>query len=203
MNIRESIREILIEDNRMRGVIRHLVRDVVEVFKNEDEGEFYLPEYFEDRDEMLYEFDGLYPFTMEIYLEHGEYGVNAEYAREDEIFLIKIRYNPEDKKTILYKLVGELNEIIAHELTHLKQKIKKTFNLDVDEPETSIEYYTQPHEIDAQYYGFKRLSKLTRKPFKDVVKNWFDTHKELHKLKDNEIEIVVDKILNYKNERNI
>ena len=34
-----------------------------------------------------------------------------------------------------------------------------------------IKYYTQPHELDAQVYGFKRLSKLRNKPFEQVVRN--------------------------------
>lgn len=198
MNIRETIRKIINEDNRMREPIRKIVRDIISVVKNEDEGEFYLPEYFEDDDSMVYEFNKLNPFSVDVIIEYGKYGVNASYLRDDEIIIVKIQYDKNDKKNILYKLIGELNELIAHELRHLKQHKTGLFDLDVEEPESPLEYYTQPHEIDSQYFGFKRLSRLTKKPFNKVVKNWFDTHKELHQLNDNEVEIVVDKILNYR-----
>jgi hypothetical protein len=196
MNIRETIRKIINEDNRMREPIRKIVKDIISIVKEEDEGEFYLPEYFEDT--MVYEFIGLNPFSVELIIEYGKFGVNAQYMREDDTIVVKIQYEEGNKKNMLYKLIGELNEIIAHELRHSKQQQKSMFDLDVEEPEGSLEYYTQPHEIDAQYYGFKRLSKLLKKPFKDVVEDWFDTHKELHQLTDDEIEIVINKILKYR-----
>jgi hypothetical protein len=196
MNIRETIRKIINEDNRMREPIRKIVKDIISIVKEEDEGEFYLPEYFEDT--MVYEFIGLNPFSVELIIEYGKFGLNAQYMREDDTIVVKIQYEEGNKKNMLYKLIGELNEIIAHELRHSKQQQKSMFDLDVEEPEGSLEYYTQPHEIDAQYHGFKRLSKLLKKPFKDVVEDWFDTHKELHQLTDDEIEIVINKILKYR-----
>lgn len=44
--------------------------------------------------------------------------------------------------------------------------------------------YTQPKELDAQIYGFKRLSKLTKTPLMDVIRNWFETHRDIHQLDD-------------------
>ena len=49
---------ILMEDNRRREVIRKIVKDLIIVFKDNEEGDFYLPEYFEDRI-MIYDFPGL------------------------------------------------------------------------------------------------------------------------------------------------
>ena len=198
MNVRENIRRILNENNRMSGIIRAIVRDIIFVFKQEDDGEYYLPEYFEERDEMVYEFDGLNPFSVEVNIEDGDYDVDAEYYRDDETILIKITYDTSNKNEILYKLIGDLNEVVAHEVRHIKQQRKNMFDLNVEEPKSSLDYYTQPHEIDAQYFGFKRISRLRKIPFDDVVKEWFETHKDTHKLNDDEIGIVVDKILNYK-----
>ena len=57
----------------MKGKIRQIVRDIITVFKNEDEGEFQLPEYFEDRDEMVYNFVGLpVPLSVEVDLNHDD-----------------------------------------------------------------------------------------------------------------------------------
>ena len=75
MNIRETIRKIINEDNRIREPIRKIVKDIISIVKEEDEGEFYLPEYFEDT--MVYEFIGLNPFSVELIIEYGKFGVNA------------------------------------------------------------------------------------------------------------------------------
>jgi len=198
MNIKERIRKIINEDNRMRQPIREIVKDIISVVKNENDGEFYLPEYFEDRDSMTYEFNGLDSFSVEVLIEDGPYGVNASFLRDYNTILVTIRYDKNNKKSILYKLIGELNEVIAHEIRHLKQQKTNMFDLDVEEPESPLEYYIQPHEIDAQYFGFKRLSRLLKKPLSKVVKDWFDTHKDLHRLNDDEIKIVINKILNHK-----
>jgi len=105
MNIKETIRKIINEDNRMREPIRKIVRDIISVVKNEDEGEFYLPEYFEDDDSMVYEFNKLNPFSVDVIIEYGKYGVNASYVRDDETIMVKIQYGKNDKNNILYKLM--------------------------------------------------------------------------------------------------
>jgi len=198
MNVRESIRKIINEDNRMRRPIRKVVRDIITLIKQEGTGEFYLPEYFEEENSMVYEFIGLNPFSVEVIIEYGEYEVDAYFSRDNDTIIITIRYEKNEKNSILYDLVGELNEVVAHELRHIVQQKNNLYDLDVEEPESPLEYYSQPHEIDAQYFGFKRLSRLLKKPFDKVVRNWFDTHKEQHRLDDDEIEIVIDKILNHK-----
>jgi hypothetical protein len=204
MNIRETIKKIINEDNRMKGNIRQIVRDIITVFKNEEEGEFGLPEYFEDRDEMVYNFVGLpVPLSVELKMVIDEsvedFQMDAEYYRDEHTIILTIIYNPNDKSQITYDLIGELNEVIAHELKHTRQRVTGNYNLDVKEPEKPLEYYSQPHEIDAQYFGFKRLSRLTGKPFEEVVRNWFDTHEDQHGLTDDETEIIIDKVLNHKN----
>jgi hypothetical protein len=63
---------------------------------------------------------------------------------------------------------------------------------------TGYEYYTQDHELDAQYEGFKRMSKITRKPFELLVKDWFENNKDIHQMSDEESKLVVDKILKFR-----
>lgn len=47
-----------------------------------------------------------------------------------------------------YQLIGELNEIIAHEMEHVRQDYFDEFDLfDVKTTENNLEYYLQPHEI--------------------------------------------------------
>ena len=41
---------LLLENKKRRNVIRTLVRDIITVFKGEDEGEYYLPNYLDNED---------------------------------------------------------------------------------------------------------------------------------------------------------
>lgn len=197
-----NLKKILLEDGRRREIIRTLVRDIIKVYKSEDEGEFYLPNYIDEEND-FYNFPSInYDFVIELILKTDEtiegFKVDANFYREDYIISVEIDYNPEIKKTLTYDLVGELNEILAHEIRHIDQMIKGTHDLDVPEEEDPYKYYTQDHELDAQVFGFKRLSKITNTPFDVVVKRWFQTHKDVHRLNDEETKSVVNKILNYK-----
>jgi hypothetical protein len=203
MNLKEIVRkELLSEQGRKRDVIRRVIKDIVTVFKNEDEGEYYLPEYFEDRDEMVYDFMTMgESFTVEMIMEVNDeidsFKVNAEIYNDDHAIKLVIQYNSDKKNQILYDLIGELNEVIAHELKHIDQNIRGMFVSKSYRGKDPVKYYTQPKELDAQVFGFKRLSKLTRKPFDEVVINWFETHRDIHQLDDNGIKKVIDKLFDY------
>jgi hypothetical protein len=195
-------KSILLEDNRNRDVIRTIVRDIVQAFKDNDEGEFYLPEdvsgnHYYNVPKLSSEI--VIELTIEPDSEIDDYMINAEYFRDVDIFGITILYNPDNKQRSLYGIVGELNEVIAHELRHVHQKTKGTHDLSVEEPEDPYLYYTQPHEVDAQVHGFKRMSQITRKPFEELVKNWFDTHKDLHGMDDDDVNKVIQVLIDYKN----
>ena len=129
MNLKEIVRkELLSEQGRKRDVIRRVIKDIVTVFKNEDEGEYFLPEYFEDRDEMVYDFMTMgESFSIEMIMEVNDeidsFKVNAEIYSDDHSIKLVIQYNSDKKNQILYDLIGELNEVIAHELRHIDQNI--------------------------------------------------------------------------------
>jgi hypothetical protein len=192
-------KKVILESAKLRQEIRTIVKDIIQLFKNENEGEFYLPNDLRD-DEFEYNFP---KFNLEIELtirpteDVDDFLLNSEYYRNENIIAVLIVYNPKDKNQILYNLIGELNELIAHELRHIYQKTYGTYNIDVQEPEEPFEYYTQDHEIDAQVAGFKRMSQITRKPFEEVVRSWFEKNKDTHQLNDSEKEKVIQMILNH------
>ena len=190
-------KSFILEGAEMRQEIREVVRDIIQIFKNEEEGEFYLPEEVRD-EESYYDFKR-FNLGVELIIQPSDdvddFLLNAELYREEGIIAILIVYNPENKNRILYDLVGELNELVAHELRHIYQQKYNTFDIDVEEPEEPFEYYTQPHEIDAQIAGFKRMSQITKKPFEEVVRNWFEKNKDIHKLGDDQKEDVIKMIL--------
>jgi hypothetical protein len=189
-------KSFILEGAEMRQEIRTVVRDIIQIFKQEEEGEFYLPSDLTD--EMEYEFPK-FNLEVELIIQQSEdvddFLLNAELYRDEGIIAIVIMYNPKNKTKSLYNLVGELNELVAHELRHLYQQAYGTHDIEVEEPEDPFEYYMQPHEIDAQIAGFKRMSQITRKPFEEVVRNWFEKNKDIHRLNDNQKEKVIQTIL--------
>ena len=198
-NVELPEKENIQEQKMTRGTIRNVVKDIVNILKTKSTGEYSLP----DND-----YGGGYDFSqfpvefsVELYLEHTNsfngYKLNAQYSSEDDVIEIKIIYNPSDLKTSLYDIVGELNEVVAHELEHSLQGYRGDYDGKRDEETDSLTYYLQPHEIPAQVAGFKRLSKLRRVPFESVVRDWFRTHTEIHGLTEDEREIVINKLLNY------
>ena len=194
--------DLLLENNRRREVIRVIVKDIISVFKQEEDGEFYLPNYIND-DKDFYNFTNFENnLSVEVVINPNfdvdDFIVDGNYWGSDDIIEIIIDYNPDVKSKILYDLVGELNQVVAHEIRHIDQRNKQTFDLDGPEEEDPYEYYTQPHEIDAQVFGFKRLSKIAKKPYEIVVKNWFDKHKDIHRLSNKEMEDVINILIKNK-----
>ena len=192
---------LLLENKKRRNVIRTLVKDIITVFKGEDEGEYYLPNYLDNED--FYNFlDFNHDLTIELNLVEDEsldsFKLDAWLWGNEDVIEVVITYNPNIKNNITFKLIGELNEVIGHEIRHIDQKYRNLFDINVPEEKDPYKYYTQPHEIDAQVFGFKRLSKLTKRPFEVVVKEWFDTHEDVHKLSADEVNDVISKLLNYK-----
>lgn len=195
-------KNLIVESNKYRREIRRIIRDIINVFKNNDEGEFYLPDE-ETSDDIEYDIPKLgAPITVELLInidnDIDDFKVNAEYYSDEDTIAILINYNPKNKRVILYSLVGALNETLAHELRHHHQNIKGIFNLPSEEKEDPYEYYTQEHELDALNFGFKRLSKLSKKPLEVVVKNWFDENEDIHNLTPSQANDVIKKVLNYK-----
>lgn len=195
-------KSIILERGGYDQAIRQIVKDIITVYKNEGEGEFYLPEHV-DEESMEYEFPNL-NVSLELMIEEDEsiddYKVNAAIWKDEDVISITINYNPKVKDKIIYDLIGSLNEVIAHELRHYKQRETNLYDLySKEEPEDPFEYYTQPHEIDAQVEGFKRMSRITRRPFEELVRNWFKTHKDIHNLPDEKVGEVINLILKHKN----
>lgn len=199
----EIKKSLILEKSEQTQLIRQIVRDIIQIYKINGDGEFYLPEDL-GGEEMEYR-SPKNSVSVELTLEMSDtvddYMSTAFFVRDENVIEIKIVYNPKNKRKITYDLIGELNEIIAHELRHLYQRDTDLFDLgDEDDEEEELppfEYYSQPEEIDAQVYGFRRMKKVTRRPFEELVRNWFRTHKEIHQLNKKEQEEIIEMILDY------
>ena len=199
----EIKKSLILEKSEQTQLIRQIVRDIIQIYKSNGDGEFYLPEDLSG-EEMEYR-SPKNSVSVELTLEMSDtvddYMSTAFFVRDENVIEIKIVYNPKNKRKITYDLIGELNEIIAHELRHLYQRDTDLFDFsDEDDEEEELppfEYYSQPEEIDAQVYGFRRMKKVTRRPFEELVRNWFRTHKEIHQLNEKEQEKIIEMILDY------
>jgi len=195
----EIKKHLILERSKNSELIRQIVKDIIFIFKKETEGEYYLPEEIRE-DEIEYRYSNI-SISVELIIEQNKdvdgYMVNANFYINDDIIVIKIVYNPENKNQLLYDLIGELNEVVSHELRHLYQRDTEMYDLDVKEDREPFEYYSSPEEIDAQVGGFRRMKKITRRPFEELVRNWFRTHKEIHHLNEEEQEKIINMILDY------
>ena len=192
--------EGVINEGKHDRAIRQVVKDILLTFKYQKEGEYTLPEDIESDDhEMVYDFHGVNSqFTVELYLELDDsietIDVDGEYYGDDDTIVVMIKSNPNLDRETLELLHFELNELVAHELKHLEQ-MDSGYKFPKKKIKKSLKYYTQPHELEAQIAGFKRRAQKERKPLIDVIDDWFDKNHHKHGLTDDEIEIVVDKIL--------
>lgn len=201
-----KIKSLLNENNNKREEIRKIVRDIISIFKKNDEGNFYLPE--DVNGEEFYDFNKIKAIlTIELTIiiddEIDKFEVNADWISDDDVIELIINYNSENKNKLLYDLSGELNEIIAHEIRHIDQETTGSYNTKTRKGQEGKKYYTQPHELDAQIFGFKRISKLTKTPFDVVVKRWFNTHHNLHQMDDSDVKYVIGKIMSFKKEKGL
>lgn len=189
-----------ITESRMSKVaVRTTVTDIVHILKKGEEGEFRLPDV-DDGDE--YSFTNLpFGYSVDLSVEIDEnmdgYEIEGTYSSEDDVIEIAILFNPNTLRRNFYDIIGKLNDIVAHELEHGFQ-YSKGERVYSKPPKTSFKYYTQPHEITAQRVGFRRVAKLRKLPFNDVVRDWFEDHRDIHQLTDKEMEEVIKIIIDGK-----
>ena len=192
----DSVRKIIVESVQ-NGVVRKIVRDILNIYKYQREGTFDLPEDLSS-DELVYDFakiDTKFSIDLELLLDPtiDDFEVEGNYFNEDDTIEITIISNPNLNKVHLQNLIKELNEVVTHELEHIQQTEKGyVFGL---EPLNPYDYYTQPHELEAQRAGFKRRSKKEMRSLEDVAKEWFNKYPHKHRLKKDEVEKVLQKIL--------
>lgn len=198
----EYKKKVILEKAQKASYIREIVRDIITIFKKEDAGEFYLPEEFNE-DIPYYELPSSV-IAVELIIEPSndvdDFLTNANFYRNEDIIVVKIVYNSNKKNKILYNLIGELNEIISHELRHQHQRDTGLFDLDnttSNEEEDGFIHYSKPEEIDAQVDGFKRMRDVTKRPFEELVRNWFRTHQTIHSMNPEDTKKVIDLILDY------
>jgi hypothetical protein len=89
-----KIKSLLNENNNKRREVRTIVKDIVSIFKKNDEGEFYLPE--DIKDEEFYDFNNIdSTLTIELTIiiddEIDGFEVNADWVSEEDVIELTIK----------------------------------------------------------------------------------------------------------------
>jgi len=191
----------LIKEDKFDGVVRQIVRDIITIVKKEKDGEYGLPEDLYE-DQMEYDFPYIEnTFSIFLQLSSDEsvdgFDVDADYYKDEDVISVEIKTNPSFGQDILQPLIGELNEVIRHELEHMKQH-QKGFKFPNREPKNPEKYYTQQHELEAQRAGFKRRSRGEKVDYESLVRKWFDDNLHKHRMNKDQAERVIQRILREK-----
>ena len=196
--INENIKEILTEDV-YDTITNKIVHDIIYLLKYQREGDFELPSDINGGE--FYRFDNLLnDFNIELFLRESDkvdtFDADADYYRDDDVIQIMIVTNPNSKNTVLQDLVYELNELVRHELEHIKQH-ESGYEFPKS-PKSSHKYYGQSHELEALRAGFKKKAKKERKDLESVVRAWFEKNKHKYIMKPKQTEDIINRILEKK-----
>ena len=196
-----KLNETLMTEAKYDSVVRTIVRDIITIFKKHGEGEYGLPEDLRPN-EIEYNFPQIEnSFSVFVDMSFDEsvegYDADADYYNDEDLIYITIKSNPKFGSSIMYDMVGELNELVRHELEHVSQH-EQGYDFPKREPKKPSKYYTQQHELDAQKKGFKRKSKITGLDYETVIRNWFEDNKHKHNLTKDQEEMVIQRLLQEK-----
>jgi len=175
-----------------RTMVRGIIQKIVNTLKKKEEGEFNIPfmsggkEYnimvdirFNDKIESARDFD-----------------LNSFYNTDTGDVEILIQVDPDRIKKSLFSIVGELNDDLTHELQHSRQSEEGRID-DEDFQGDNFEYFMQPDEIEAQYFGLKQKAKSMGLPMEDVIDDWFMFRQDKFELTDNEVAKIKTAVLHF------
>jgi len=188
--IKESL---ILERSSTDQHVRSIVKTLTDIVKSRETRTFYLPEDITDGEKFEYEIDGIPPFSIEFvydldeYLE-GEYRLDGDYDKDDDVIEIRLTANPNFLPKLLYDLIGDLNDIVRHEMEHLFQNERGELDDDGGDTPKDKSYYLQPKELPAQIQGLRRIARLRKQPIDFVIRSWFQRNKPIHGLNDEDIE---------------
>jgi hypothetical protein len=186
-----------------RVAIRNVIKDITTILKKNEEGEFNLPYDVDGND--VYDFIGFPNFDVLIEINYDDFenirggedfDIDSSYVVGDNQLQIMIRVFPDRLEKSLYSIVGKLNDDIAHELQHLRQEDEGRIDNDVFKG-SNKDYFLQPDEIEAQYYGLKRRSKMSGMSVGELIDDYFEYKKETFDLSDQDVEEIKTAILRF------
>jgi hypothetical protein len=204
---------VIVESSVTDAPIREIVRSLTNIIKTRETRTHYLPEEIGDGETFEYNFKNIPTFSVELNYDmdamlEDDYKIDGKTVDDGDIIVIDLVINPKFFPELMYDVIGDLNDIIAHELEHIYQdawkRPKKEMDSYVgreDERPKGKEYYKQPHEVPAELAGFRRVNKLRKEPIEKTIRDWFERNRNVHNLDDEDIDELTEFLTQKYNER--
>lgn len=205
---------VIVESSVTDAPIREITRTLVNIIKSRETGTHYLPEDIsEDGETFEYDFKKIPLFSLEFnyQLDHNledEYKIDGKTVDDGDIISIDLTINPNFLPNVLYDLIADLNDLLAHEIEHIYQDAWERpvsemdpFEDNPDDRPTGKEYYKQPHEVPAELAGFRRINRLRKEPIEKTIRDWFNRNRNVHQLNDEDIDELTEYLTQQYNEK--
>lgn len=174
----------MVNKQQLFDITKQILEDIELVIHFNSSGSFFLPEdsggdmtYRFFGQDLIVEFEWEETETLEDNIVLGDY-----YNDENTIKIQLLSSKPVDFCTI-----SNIGEVLTHELTHWLQEMGGIEFGDTENVDTE-DYYFQPHEIEAQYYGFMFESEYCGSELVEIVERWFTKYGKFHEF-NNENEL--------------
>ena len=175
-----------------RTMVRGIIQKIVNTLKKKEEGEINIP-FMSGGEEYNIMVD--IRFNDEI-KSARDFDLNSFYNTDTGDVEILIQVDPDRLEKSLFSIIGELNDDLTHELQHSRQSEEGRLD-DEDFQGDNFEYFMQPAEIEAQYFGLKQKAKSMRLPMEDVIDDWFMFRQEKFELTDDEVAKIKNAVLHF------
>jgi hypothetical protein len=176
-----------------RTMVRGIIQKIVNTLKKKQEGEYYFP-YMSGGEEYNVIVDVRFNDEIE---SARDFDLQPYYNTETGDIEILIQIDPDRLEKSLYSIIGELNDDLTHEFQHSRQSEEGRLEDYEDFHGSNFDYFMQPDELEAQYFGLKQKAKSMGLPMKDVIDDWFMFRQDKFELTDDEVAKIKNAVLHF------
>ena len=193
LKIEDPLRRAQVSEAKVpRTMVRGIIQKIVNTLKKKEEGEINIP--FMSGGE---EYNVMVDIRFNDEIESArDFDLNSFYNTDTGDVEILIQVDPDRLEKSLFSIIGELNDDLTHELQHSRQSEEGRLD-DEDFQGDNFEYFMQPAEIEAQYFGLKQKAKSMGLPMEDVIDDWFMFRQEKFELTDDEVAKIKNAVLRF------
>ena len=193
VEIEDPLRRAQVSEAKVpRTMVRGIIQKIVNTLKKKEEGEINIP-FMSGGEEYNIMVDIRFNDEIE---SARDFDLNSFYNTDTGDVEILIQVDPDRLEKSLFSIIGELNDDLTHELQHSRQSEEGRLD-DEDFQGDNFEYFMQPAEIEAQYFGLKQKAKSMRLPMEDVIDDWFMFRQEKFELTDDEVAKIKNAVLHF------
>jgi hypothetical protein len=194
LKIEDPLSRFQVSEARVpRTMVRGIIQKIVNTLKKKQEGEYYFP-FMSGGEEYNVIVDVRFNDEIE---SARDFDLQPYYNTETGDIEILIQIDPDRLEKSLYSIVGELNDDLTHEFQHSRQSEEGRLEDEEDFYGSNFEYFMQPAEIEAQYFGLKQKAKSMGLPMKDVIDDWFMFRQDKFELTDDEVAKIKNAVLHF------